>query len=289
MNSMLPRYGFNLEHDRFDTQVMAAFQKSKMARHTRDALIAQIHDGRWDHLLPNRLNGLGGMSAQACAKAAVNVVDYYFEPLVLKSMRAEQLHEYFCGFAKTLRVDSVRGVTSGAPVWVETVHHVCIFSILYDLILHLARHHGYRRAVLLHQGQRPEPRLAMVANLLQSMHRIQPNFIQLNGNWFAQLSKLVTPDMIVLYLSDVPAAGGRPQPNKQRDRSRLRLTVSKGCAASVDTTAGGSLLARRLKAQHVVLEYPGFDGIRLRPFDPDDPSACVPLQDWVFWPLLKVV
>lgn len=289
MNSMLPRYGFNLESDRFDTQVMAAFQKSKMARHTRDALIAQIHGGRWNHLLPGRLDGLGAMSAQACAKAAVNVVDYYFEPLVLQSMQAKQLHEYFCGFAKTLRVDSVHGVTSGAPIWVETVHHVCIFSILYDLILHLARHHGYRRAVLLHQGQRPEPRLAMIANLLQSMHRIQPNFVQLNGNWFAKLSKLVTPDAIVLYLSDVPPTGARPQSNKERDPSRLRLTIAGDHAVSIDTTAGGGMLARRLKAQHVVLEYPGLDNIRIRPFDPDDQVSCISLQDWVFWPLLKTV
>lgn len=285
---MAPRYGFNLESDRFDTHVMGTYQQSKMIRHSRDSLIAQVHGGRWNHLLLNQLEGLGGISADICEKAAINVIDYYFEPRVLSSMQDTQLHEYFCGFSKTLRVDHISGVGSGAPLWVETVHHVCVFSILYDLILHLARHHGYRRAVLLHQGQRPEPRLSMIAKLLLKKHNIQPQFIQLTGNWFSALAKTATPDTVILYLSDVPPETSAKHAAKERDLPRLRLTAPPDFAATVDTVPGGSILARRLKARHVVLEYPGPGRIRIRPFDQNNQMACLPLEDWVFWPLLKV-
>lgn len=289
MNSLAPRYGFNLGGDRFDTQVMTAYQQGKMLRHDRDALIAQVHGGRWSHLLPNRLDGLADMPEEACARAAVNIIDYYFEPHVLPGMKDEQAHEYFCGFAKTMRVEAIEGIRGGEPLWVETAHHVCVFSILYDLILHLARHHGVRRAILLHQGQRPEPRLGLIGRLLRTMHRIDPHFIQLNGNWFATLSRTVTPDTVIFYLSDVPPmTDGGHGAAKHRDPAQVRLLAPPATSVTVETTPGAAILARRLKANHVVLEYPGVDRIRVRPFNPDVIAPTVPLEDWVFWPLLKV-
>lgn len=288
MNIMAPRYGFNLDSDRFDTQVMSAYQQGKMIRHSRDALIAQVRGGRWNHLLLNRLEGLGGIPQEVGEKAAVNIIDYYFESRVLTSMTDNQLHDYFCAFSNTLRVDSIGGVDSGAPLWVETVHHACVFSILYDLILHLARYHGYRRAVLLHQGQRPEPRLAIIAKLLQKMHNIQPHFVQLHGNWLSTLAKTATPDTVILYLSDVPPNATGQHAGKERDPSQLYLTAPPGIVAAIDIMAAGAILARRLKARHVVLEYPGPDRIRVRPFDAANQVVRLPMEDWVFWPLLKV-
>lgn len=283
MNTMAPRFGFNLGDDRFDTQVMAAYKNAKMLRHSRDSLIAQVHAGRWNHMSPARLPGMAAMSVEDCARAAMTVIDYYFEPRVMESMQDTQAHDYFCGFAKTMKVDRIDGVAGGAPIWVETVHHACIFSILYDLILHLARYHGVRRAILIHHGQRPEPRLAIIARLLRSLHKIEPYFVQLKDNWFQSLAKVTTPDTVILYLSDVPTPPG----TKDREPAHLLLSAEPGLSACVDTTPGAALLARRLKARHVLLDFPGFDRIRLRPAGQAGQLATLPLPDWVFWPLLK--
>lgn len=290
MNTMAPRFGFNLGDNRFDTQVMAAYQNPRMLRHSRDNLLAQIHAGRWNHLLPARLAGLEAMPAADCARAATAIVDYYFEPRVMESMQDRQAHDYFCAFAKTMTVERADGLGQGAPIWVETVHHACIFSILYDLILHLARHHGVRRAILIHHGQRPEPRLALIARLLRSLHRIEPYFIQLRDNWFQSLARVVTPDTVILYLSDVPTpAGPAAAAKEQRPAAQLLLTARPGLSARVETTPGAAILAKRLKARHLLLDFPGPDRIRLRPAAQNAPLTTIPLQDWVFWPLLMAI
>jgi hypothetical protein len=284
---MSRRYAFNLAADRFDTAVMAAFGAG-VARLVRDDLVERVYADGFAGQLLNAVEGLERVPAEMCRRAAVNVIDFHFEPIVLSSIRNDdQLHAYFRGFTKTLRVESVSGVEGGGPLWVETAHHACVFSVLYDLIAYLSQRHGYRRATLLHQGLRPEPRLSMVGNLLARRHGVTPRFIRLQDDWFGELARTATPDTVILYLSDVPPETSARTAPRKRTPARLALAAAPGLVAEVDTLAGGDTLARRLKARHVVLEYPGPDRLRVRPFDPDNPVLHMPVEDWVFWPLLK--
>jgi len=278
-------FGFNPHGDRFDTMVATAFQDVGRVRHVRDELIAGVHSGRFDRRLANAVPGLEDLPIESCRQAAVNLIDFQFEPLVLPSMTEDQRHEYFVGLKTTTPAESVSGL-GGGPLWLETAHHMCVFSALHNVIAHLGKRYDYRRVTVLHQGLRPEPRLSLVADLLAKRHRVQARFIQFNGDWFSTLAGTTTPDTVIIYLSDVPPETSRRAAPGKREPARLALSTPVDLVAEVATFPGGEILARRLKARHVVLEYPRSDRLRIRPFDPEDRTIRMPLEDWIFWPLL---
>lgn len=286
MNTIVPAYSFNLAPDRFDTYVTKAFAASKNMRFTRDQLIAQVREGRLDHMLLRRLDGLETLSAEASERAAINVIDFQFEPVVLQSMVAKQAGAYLSAVEKTLTFSEVEGLGDEGPLWIDTVHHACVFSVLYRVAAVLAGNHGYRRLVLLHQGQRPEPRLAIIGNLLRQIPGVAPVFLPLQGKWFQQLGAMATPDTAIFYLTDMPAAAFQRIAAGQRGLSRVSLYAAPGLTFSLDTLSGSGVFARRVKASHLVLEYPRPDRLRLRRYKPDAPTTLCPLEDWVFWPLM---
>lgn len=288
MNTMVPGYAFNLAPERFDTHVTSVLGGTRVTRHARDRLIAEVRGGRFDHLLLKRLAGLEGLPDAVNERAAINIIDFHFEPIVLKGMSGEQVATYFQSVEKTLSIGEAAGIDGDGPLWIDSVHHACIFSVLYQLALYLVLRRGYTQLVLLHQGQRPEPRLGIIGKLLRQFCRIEPVFMQLRGAWFPKLAKMTTPQTAIFYLTDMPPEVAQRGMARERGLSHLQLFAPPNFAIELSTLSGSGAFARRLKATHIVVEYPRPDRIRIRPYDAEKPTALCPLEDWVFWPLLDV-
>jgi hypothetical protein len=280
-----PAYRFRLSPERFDTHVMTLFDQDKASRHVRDRLIAQVRAGQLDAMLLSRVPGLERLPDALVEKAALNIIDFFFEPIVLPTMPHEQVAGYFRSIYKALRLGEVSGLDSTGSLWIDSVHHACVFSVLYELAAYLADQRGFRQLILLHQGLRPEPRLPLIAAMLQQRHAMRVTYLQLQGRWFAQLSRIATPQALVYYLTDMPRETSPRTAPKERRSAILQLDAP-GIALRLDTLSGSGVFARRLGAAHLVLDYPARDAIRLRPYDPAAPVTCCPLEDWIFWPLL---
>jgi hypothetical protein len=283
------RYSFNLGSGRFDVQVMEAYRDVKALRHTRDRLIEQVRGGQLDHLLLKRLPGLEHLSAAANIKAATNIIDYHFEPHVLPSMASGQLANYFQACQKTLRMRPMDGVDFEGPLWIDTVHHVCVFSVIYEFSAYLAQRRGYRKLILLHQGKRAEPRLQLFGKLIHERHGMECTFIAFSGGWFSSLSERAAPDSVIFYLIDMPQETSQRSAPRKRQPVLLRLHAEPDISIAVETLSGSKTFAGRLGAAHAVLDYPAKDEVQVRPYDDANSSARCPLEDWVFWPLLRVI
>lgn len=287
MNFIPPAYRFDLRPERFDTHVTKAFETAP-TRSTYDKLVAQLSKGHFDHMLLKQLDGLENLTEIANEKAARNVIDFWFEPLVLKSMSVPQLAAYFQMVEKTIRLTDAAALDEEGPLWFDSVHHSCAFSVLFRIAVLIAQRRNFRRPVLLHQGQRPEPRLGMLRTLLRQIPQVEPVFLPLSGSWFQKLSQITTPNTAIFYLTDMPAeAFQRKEDPPSRKLSRLRLYAEDGPSIQLDTLSGSAIFAARLRATHLVIEYPRPDRISIRPFDVAKPTVC-PLEDWVFWPLIGV-
>ena len=288
MNAITPPHAFDLAGDRFDTLVANAFAASTASRHVRDHLIAQVDDGRLDHMLLRARSGVAALSDELNRKAALNVIDFAFEPLVMQNMSTDQAMWYLGAVENTLQFREARGLDGFGPLWVDTVHHVCVFSVLYQLAAFLGKNARFSQVVLLHQGQRPEPRLRIIADLLRRTHRVALVLVQLQGHWFARLAQLTMPGTVIFYLTDMPPEALPQAASRQRARSRLLLGHAHGAALEVETVSGSHSFARRLGATRIVLDYPSTDSVRIRPIGTDEATTShCPLEDWVFWPVLS--
>lgn len=286
MNAISPASTFETPAERFDTHVARAFASTMATRRMRDRLIAQVHSGELDRLLLRRGAGLAKLPDAVERQAAVNAIDFAFEPLVLPGLSVAQATAYLQAIENSLKVGEASGLDAPGPYWVDTVHHVCVFSVLFQFAAYLRRYRGCDRIVLLHQGQRPEPRLAVVRNLLRQVHGVALLCLPLQGRWFHELTRLTTPTCAIYYLADMPRdVVGLAQNASPRGRSRIDLYAPPGIYRPVDTVSGSHSFARRLGATHLVLDYPLADRLRLRPFDEASSPAC-PIEDWVFWPVL---
>jgi hypothetical protein len=286
---MTVRYTFNLGTDRFDTYVMSLFSAPNASRLTRDSVISGVREGKFDYMLLRSIQGLEDLPVEVCDRAAINIIDFHFEALVLRNMGAAQLAGYCKEVEKTLRMESICPVDSGAPLWVSTVHHACVFSILAQFSIHLAKHRGCRKIIVIHQGDRPEPRLNLMSKAVEHESKVRPNFLQMKGPWLRTLSELSSPDCVIFYFGDMPHAVSRSNVQKSYRRGGIELFASSNRSIKMDTLFGGDTFARRLGAFHTVLEYPRPDRIRLRQYDVVNPVTVCPLEDWVFWPALTAV
>jgi hypothetical protein len=287
VNAISPARAFDLTADRFDTLVANAFAASKAGRHVRDRLIAQVDEGRLDQMLLRARSGVMGLSDAVNRKAALNIIDFAFEPLVMQSMSTDQAIRYLGAVETTLHIREAGGLDGFGPLWVDTVHHVCVFSVLFQLAAFLGKNRRFSQVVLLHQGQRPEPRLRIVADLLRRTHGVALVLLQLQGRWFSRLARLTTPGTVIFYLTDMPPEAFPQAARRPRGRSRLLLTHGAGAALQVEAISGSQSFARRLGATRIVLDYPSTDSVRIRPIGADEGTMSLcPLEDWLFWPLL---
>lgn len=286
MNAIAPAGAFDLTAaDRFDTHVARAFASTTVARHVRDRLIERVHAGELDYLLLRARDGMAGVSGDTERRAALNVIDFAFEALVLPNLSVAQAASYLAAVENTHRLEEASGLDGPGPLWVDTVHHACVFSVLFQMAVSILRHRGLDRAVLLHQGQRPEPRLDLVGNLLRRLHGREFVRVPLHGQWFRELARVATPKTAVFYMTDMPPAALGRTAEPRRGLSRLVLHDGPGFSFPVETLSGSATFARRLGATHLVLDYPEPGRIRVRPHDAATVTRC-PIQDWIFWPLL---
>ncbi|MDQ8731887.1 hypothetical protein [Bradyrhizobium sp. LHD-71] len=288
MNAITPARAFDLIPDRFDTFVASTFAASKAGRHVRDRLIAQVDGGRLDHMLLRARSGLTTLSHDVNRKAALNIIDFAFEPLVMQGMSTDQTIRYLGAVEKMLHVREARGLDGFGPLWVDTIHHVCVFSVLFQLAAFLGKTGRFGQVILLHQGQRPEPRLRIMVDLLRRAHGIALVLLQLQGRWFPRLAQLTTPSTAIFYLTDMPPEAFAQTVRKQRAGSRLLLSHDgAGAPLEVETVSGSQSFARRLGAARIVLDYPSTDSVRIRPVGSEEAATSLcPLEDWLFWPVL---
>jgi hypothetical protein len=286
VNAITPAFAFDLASERFDTYVAQSFAATKASRHVRDRLIAQVDAGTVDHMLLRAKMGLGTLPDAVNRQAALNVIDFHFEPLVMPSMAVSQATAYLRAVEDTLQVREASGLDAPGPLWVDTVHHVCVFSVLFQLAAFLGRERGFDRIILLHQGQRPEPRLGIVTNLLRRVHGIALVSVPLQGPWLAKLGQLATPNTAIFYLSDMPPGAFGGGTDRKRSRSTVTLYSAPDTMFRVATVSGSTILARRLGAAQIALDYPDAGGIRITPHPGEEESLLCPLEDWIFWPLL---
>lgn len=275
--------------DRFDVQVIEAFKDSRSATHTRDKLIAQVRNGDFAHLLLKRLSGLEKLPDALNEKAAINVIDFYFESFVLQKLDALQLESYLRSVTKTLQIQSIDGVNGDGPLWIDTVHHTCLYSVIYDFAVHLARYRGYRKLILVLQGARTEPRIHIIGRHLAQMQRMQLTLFQPQGNWFPRLAKLTTPDTAIVYIGDTHPVTATRRASASRVRTAIQLNVKPNVSFNIRTVSGAAAFAKRLDAAHLVLEYPEPDAIRVRTYDSANSVTRCPLEEWAFWPSLTAV
>lgn len=285
MNAIAPASFSDLVADRFDTYVASAFASTKAKRHMRDRLIERVHAGAMDPMLLRARHGLAAVSEAVERKAALNIIDFAFESLVLSSLSVAQAASYFAAVENTLRLSEASGLDGPGPLWVDTVHHTCVFSVLFQLAAFIGRHRSVDRVVLLHQGQRPEPRLGVVANLIRKVHGMALVRVPLQGRWFHDVVRLTTPSTAIYYLTDMPPEAFGRTAGLRRGLSRLDLYGAPDISLGIDTLSGSATFARRLGATHAVLDYPERDRIRVRPYAAAGAARC-PIEDWIFWPLL---
>jgi hypothetical protein len=290
VNAITPARAFDLTADRFDNLVANAFAADKASRHVRDRLIAQVDGGRLDHMLLRARSGIATLPDATQRKAALNIIDFAFEPLVLQGMSNDQMVRYLAVIENSLHIRGSGGLDGPGPLWVDTLHHVCVFSVLFQLAAFLGKTRRIGQVILLHQGQRPEPRLRIVADLLRQVHGIALVLIPLQGQWFQRLASLATPATAIFYLTDMPPEAFTRTEGRRRGRSRLLLghpLALGSTAVEIETISGSQSFARRLGAARVVLDYPSTDSMRIRPAEADETSTSLcPIEDWLFWPLL---
>lgn len=270
------------EAERFDIAVMRAFAADP-SRHTRDQLIAAVDAGRHGTRLLRSAGGFSGLSAAEERRAALTSIDFAFEQIVMPTLSLAQAKAYCEAVERSLQFGDVSGLDGRGPLWVDTVHHSCVFSVLFQFATHLREMRHADRGVLLHQGDRPEPRLGTVAKLAAQLLKVPFVTVPMRGSWFRDLAAGATPHTVILSMADMPAVAFPAA--SQRRQALLELHTASGLRRQVDVVSGSALLARRLGASHLVLDYPQPDLIRIAPYAPGRPAAC-PLVDWVFWPVL---
>lgn len=282
MNAITPARAF-ATGTRFDAVVAEALAAPGAARHARDRLIARLHRGAFDALLLREAEGFERLPEAAERRAALNAIDFAFEPLVLANLSVPQACTYFAGIEATLRVGEAEGLDRPGPLWLDTVHHVGVFSVLFRMAAFLKARRGFEQVVLLHQGLRPEPRLGVAIRALRERHGLPLHLLALRGRWFAQLARFATPGTVIFALGDMPveAFGSAPP---RRLTGAVTLHAPLGLHRTVATASGSAAFARRLGANHLRLDYPASGRIRVRPHDAT-PALC-PVEDWAFWPVL---
>jgi len=263
---------------RFDTLVTRALAEDPH-RYTRDRLIAEVDAGRHDGLLLRAAEGLSGLPKAEERRAAITTIDYAFERLVLPNLSLEQAQGYCAALEKTVRMSEASGLDRPGPIWLDTVHHTVLVSALFQFAANLRQVRPCDRVVLLHDDSQPDPRFEIVSALMAHLLGIALVRQPLRGPWFRDLATTSTPHTLIVSLADMPPARARRRP------MRCELHAAGGIRLTVAVENGSAAFARRLGANHLVLDYPDADRIRLAPFQTERPPAC-PLVDWVFWPRL---
>ena len=285
---MIPNADESEIQDRLDLTIMRAYSTSESPRATRTRL---LHRWREDELLSrlvlSRIEGLSAIAPEEDERGVRNLADYWFEPLVMPTMSLGQARDYFLSVKKSLRFELGEiSPPTDRPLILESVHHCCVFSVLYATIQLLVAGHGFRKAILLHLRDPLDPRAATGQILVERVLQVETVCLRLEGAWLATLGREMSDRTVLIYFGDMPPSlfPDRYQPGKTS--SRVHFYARPDVAVDVEGISIARFLARRHRAGHHLLDYPEPGTVRLRPWRRGAELHC-PLADWVFWPALR--
>lgn len=272
---------------RLDLSVMRAYGQAENIRSVRNHIIKEWRtDDTLSPLALSRQEGLSDLTEADEQRAIATIADYWFEPYVVSSMNIGQARDYYLAAQNSLRLETqATDLQSDRPLVLETLHHSCIFSVLYLIVQHLVRDFGFKKVVLLHLREPLDPRLEVCRALVERILQAEAVSVLLNEKWMETLSHAVTDSTVVLYMGDMPPSIFPKLRRPEKASSRVRLYAEPDIELIASGISMASLLARRFKASHYTLDFPARDVARLQPRNEDATLSC-PLPDWVFWPAL---
>jgi hypothetical protein len=201
-------------------------------------------------------------------------------------MNDAQLFQYFSAIETSMVMRGPINGSYGRGLLVETIHHNAIFSIGMVLARELGRQAGKNRMILVHQGDRPEPRLDLIGRILQKYCNMQCYGVPMKGAWFKQLKQLMTPTTAVIYLADMPVPGVETNPQSGAYHRNICLSLE-NAACVVSSVSAVSKLSKILKVDHITMDFPDRGTVELiSDVDLSMPLRC-PFQDWAFGPAVK--
>lgn len=279
---------FGIESANFHNIVLEALSEAGNERRAKDRLCNEIKLGVYDEHALTQIDCYSNIGIRTARAALLNVVDFLFEGTVLKSMRQQQLLQYFSAIENTMTVKGPLNSSFGRGLIIETVHHCAIFSIGVVLARELVRQGGKNRLILLNQGQRPEPRLSLSAGVLNKFYGLQCHVLPLQGMWYKKLAKLMSPTTAVVYLADMPLAMSEGQKQKEKVNRSLRLSHANTTQTGIiETESAAQRLSQKLSADHVTVDFPDRATIAVNPdVDTSVPLRCN-IEDWAFGPAVK--
>lgn len=281
-------YTVNYMQDRLDITVMRAFANKANSLKRYGELVMQLDRPQEQVQKLNSIKGLEYIGDTASRVASKNIIDFHFEADVLTSMDPEQIERYLSDVENCFSFSSVEGLGNEGPLWVDTLHHVCMFSVIARMLHHLILSGRIGHIVLLHRGDREEPRLDVIKIFIANTYGVVLDFVRLSDNWLRQISDVITNQTVILSMCDVPYEqnGTVIDDVKARKFRNVQFYVDNANSVLVECVSGSAALARRFKAHHVVMDYPTNHEAQIKPYDPNIIAKC-PLDSWVFWPCLE--
>lgn len=283
-------YTFDYTQDRLDVAVVEALANKEEMWAAYCKLIEGLKNPDEQTQTLNSIRGLHRVSDSTNSLASKNIIDYYFESAVLTSMGGEQLERYISHIEQCFAFTSVTGLGDVGPIWVDTVHHCCVYSVLTRLGHHVITMGRIDHIVLLLRPDIGDPRLEVLKSYIASVYGVTLEFVYLSDKWMRQLNNIITDSTLCVSMCDMPNEIYSRRINKvtakQIESNYLKLYYDDMNSISVECITDYSTLARRLRANHVVLDYPTEREVQIRPYDPDVAPSC-PIGSWVFWPRLS--
>jgi len=275
-------------NNRLDLTLMREYKENpSKIRLARDRYIKTWKDDSdINRLIPSKQSKLSKFGKIDDERAVRSIVDYWFEAEMFTTMSVGQARDYMLASQKTISF-SVEGdiPQSGMqPILIETLHHRLCFSVIYSVVNNLLVDFNYRKFILLHMNSPLESRLGAINAILKNSPNAEPVSIQIKGEWIKELSNQITNDSVVIYMGDMSTAILEKSHQPRKANNYLHLFADKGCY--VDSLSIARILARRLSAKHLMLDYPEKDVTCLRAWSKNSPLRC-PLVEWIFWPAFQ--
>jgi hypothetical protein len=218
--------------------------------------------------------------------AVRNLADFAIEPFVLSRMNLLQARDYLLGADTTFSLDlTLASALGDGPIILETLHHHCIFSMLYTVLAHLVERRGIDKVILLHLRDPLDSRLEVCRACAKALLGVEGVALRMGEDWRSALVREVTPHSVVFYMGDMPASIFGDRRASRRQAPTLELFARPQFRICIRAVSAARALAHRLGALHLRLDFPAVDEARLRPASASERLVC-PLSAWAFWPTI---
>ena len=281
-----------MDLNRLDHILIHALEQDTNPLLTRQiALSKRTEDLAFKKLALSQQPGLERVTDKEDETSFRHLVDYYFEPYFVESMNPSHLNAYLCSIED--RISLTFGELPGGeqPLFIESLHHYCSFSIHYLVILHLAEKRGYDHVILMHRQEQLDPRLTAMQRALSELQDIDSDLIHFGDQWFQEVEANLTDKSIIFYMGDMAPALFPQHHRPGVTGSTLSFSMNDHQQKlSLEGFSHGRQLAKSLNAQHFILDYPSETEAALNPFSVNSNKTELrcPLAAWIFWPALSL-